>query len=56
MVFYSKQAKSDLLNILIGLASWEKHPLGFDTAQQYVDDLTDNIDQICYKSYHKKVS
>jgi len=45
MVYYSEQAENGLYNILIGLANWEKHPLGIQHALNYYDDIR----QICDK-------
>ncbi len=53
MVCYSEEAKKDLRNILWGLANWKKHPLGYDHAERYVDDLADEIDAICTRSFHR---
>ncbi|KAA6301246.1 MAG: hypothetical protein EZS26_002555 [Candidatus Ordinivivax streblomastigis] len=52
MVLYSEQAKEDLRNILWGLATWKKHPLGYEHALQYVDDIQAEVDTICTKFYH----
>ena len=56
MVIYSKTAKQDLENILYGLATWKKHPLDYSHAEQYVDDIADEIDTICIKLYHQNCS
>jgi hypothetical protein len=38
---------------LIGLASWEKHPLEYEHAMQYVSDMRKEADNICKKSFHR---
>ena len=54
MVLYNKQAELDLHNILIGLATWKKHPLGFEHAREYVKDIRKASDDICTSSFHKQ--
>lgn len=51
MVYYSYEAVNDFSNILIGLANWEKHPLEYEHAMQYVSDIRKDSDLICKKSY-----
>jgi hypothetical protein len=52
MVYYSELAIQDLTNIVTSLATWEKHPLGYEHAESYVDDMADHIDTICKKTHH----
>lgn len=54
MVYYSKIAQNDLIEIFWGLLTWEKHPLEYDHVLTYLDDLhtvCNNLDQL---SYHSK--
>jgi hypothetical protein len=44
MVFISRQAKTDLDNIVIGLLEWNKVELSVSEVMQYVDDIVDT----CY--------
>lgn len=53
MVIFSKSAIADLRDILYGLIYWKKHPLSFEHAQKYVDELTEDAKTICTKSFHK---
>ncbi len=55
MVWYNLQAVEDLSNILYGLASWSKHPLGMEHALLYVQDIRDICDKLDEKVYHTKV-
>ena len=52
MVYYSQQADIDLCDILIGLQQWGKHPLTYEHASEYVDDITDECDNLDNKHYH----
>jgi hypothetical protein len=52
MVYYSNQAKIDLSGILIGLMEWDKHPLEFKHALQYVDDIYAICVSLEKKVYH----
>ena len=52
MVYYSDIAKSDLKDILWGLANWKKHPLSYEHAANYVDDIRNVCDNLEYKSFH----
>jgi len=54
MVYYSSTAEDDFVEILNGLAVWEKHPLGYRHAMQYVSDIRKEADTICTKFYHQK--
>ena len=53
MVFYSKQFSEDLENLLYGLVTWEKHPLAFEHAQLYVEDIINTVDTLDTKTFHK---
>lgn len=55
MVIYNEIAAQDLEDILYNLATWKKHPLGFEHATKYVDDITNLTDTICTRSFHKNV-
>ena len=46
MVYYSEQAENDLYNILVGLANWKKHPLEFNHALSYYDDIRESCDKL----------
>jgi hypothetical protein len=52
MVLYSKVAIENLSDILIGLISWEKHPLGVDHATKYVSDIRKVCDSLDSKAMH----
>ena len=56
MVYYSKRAEDDFVEILKGLATWEKHPLGYEHAMQYISDIRKDADAICTKFYHQNCS
>jgi len=53
MVYYSLAAEDDFVEILNGLAVWEKHPLGHKHAMQYVSDIRQEADTICTKFFHQ---
>jgi hypothetical protein len=53
MVYYNRTAEDDFVEILNGLAIWEKHPLGYDHAMQYVSDIRTSADSICKKFFHQ---
>ena len=53
MVYYSSTAEDDFVEILTGLAVWEKHPLGYEHAMHYVSDIRKETDTICTKLYHR---
>jgi plasmid stabilization system protein ParE len=52
MVCYSDTAKSDLRNILWGLANWEVHPLGYELAEKYVEEIRTVCDNLDKKQFH----
>ncbi|GHU93871.1 hypothetical protein FACS1894156_1350 [Bacteroidia bacterium] len=52
MVIYSDRAIQDLEDILYGLVTWEKHPLSFEHAKRYVDEIEAEADTICKKTFH----
>ena len=52
MVYYSEVAKSDLKEILWGLANWEKHSLSYEHAENYVDEIRSVCDVIDKISFH----
>ena len=52
MVLYSFETEDDFVEILNGLASWKKHPLGYEHAMLYVFDIRQEADNICHKLYH----
>jgi mRNA-degrading endonuclease YafQ of YafQ-DinJ toxin-antitoxin module len=54
MVVYSDTAKLDLADILFGLITWEKHPLEFEHARQYVNDIANFCDKLDCRSIHFK--
>jgi plasmid stabilization system protein ParE len=53
MVVYSELAKQDLIDLLYGLLTWNKHELSIEHAERYVDDIVDVTDSICKKTVHK---
>ena len=52
MVYYSHAAEDKLSSIFIGLTKWKKHPLEFDHAANYVDDIVDCCEVLDQNSYH----
>jgi len=52
MVYYSQIAEDDFYDIVVGLATWERHPLGYDFAIQYVADIRNVCDKLSYKPIH----
>ena len=52
MVYYSKQADSDLDNILDGLLTWHKVELTRDFCLSYVSDIIDVCDSLYTKTVH----
>ena len=53
MVVYSQTAKQDLIDILYGLLTWEKHELTLEHCEKYVDDIVDIIDTIDKRLIHR---
>jgi hypothetical protein len=53
MVVYSQTAKQDLIDILFGLLTWDKHELNIEHCEKYVDDIVDIIDTIDNCSTHR---
>jgi hypothetical protein len=56
MVFYNETAQNDLEQILYGLATWQKHPLEFEHARNYVKALRIECEIIDTKNYHRNTS
>ena len=56
MVYYSRTAEDDFVEILNGLAVWKKHPLGHKHAMQYISGIREKADKICMKSFHRNCS
>ncbi len=56
MAIYNESARQALEDILYGLITWEKHPLDFEHAKQYVAEIRQASDTICRKSYHQNCS
>ncbi|MDO5664246.1 MAG: hypothetical protein Q4G63_03185 [Bacteroidia bacterium] len=56
MVFFSEIADNDLTEILLGLISWEKHPLEKTHALNYVDDIVSVCHSLDTKSFHSKTT
>ena len=54
MVVYSQTAKQDLIDILFGLLTWEKHELTITHCEKYVDDIVDIIETIDKRTIHRK--
>jgi hypothetical protein len=54
MVIYNQIAEQDLIDILYGLITWEKHILSDEHCERYVDEIADVIDTICKKTFHRK--
>ena len=52
MVYYSKQAESDLDDILEGLLTWQKHSLTREFCMDYVSDIIDVCDSLDNKKFH----
>ena len=52
MVYYSKQADSDLDEILKGLLTWQKHTLTHEFCLNYILDIIDVCDSLAAESYH----
>jgi predicted nuclease of restriction endonuclease-like (RecB) superfamily len=56
MVYYSKTAQNDLIDIFWGLLTWDKHPLEFNHVSVYLDDLRDVCNKLDQLSYHSKAT
>lgn len=52
MVLFSHLAENDLASIFIGLSLWKKHPLEYEHAIKYVDDIVDVCENLDKTSYH----
>ena len=52
MVYYNKQADSDLDNILEGLLTWSKYTLTREFCLSYISDIVDVCDSLDSKAIH----
>lgn len=52
MVYYSKQARYDLVMVLKGLLVWKKHPLEFEHAISYVNDIEEVCESLDQPGFH----
>jgi len=52
MVYYSAIAQQDLIEIFWGLLTWEKHPLEYNHASTYLDDIYDVCNSLDQMSHH----
>lgn len=52
MVYYSAIAQHDLIEIFWGLITWEKHPLEYNHASTYLDDIYAVCNRLDQESYH----
>jgi hypothetical protein len=52
MVYYSANAQNDLIEIFWGLMTWEKHPLEYNHATAYLDDIYEVCNKLDKISYH----
>jgi len=52
MVYYSELSENELYSIIIGLSNWEKHPLEFEHALSYYDDIRKVCDRLDKISFH----
>ena len=52
MVYYSKQADSDLDDILNGLLTWQKHTLTREFCLNYLSDIIDICDSLDTQIHH----
>jgi hypothetical protein len=48
-------AENDLSGIFIGLSLWKKHPLEFEHAMKYVDDIVDVCENLDKTNFHANV-
>jgi len=55
MVLFSLMAENDLSGIFIGLSLWKKHPLEFEHAMKYVDDIVDVCENLDKTIFHANV-
>lgn len=54
MVYYSKIAQNDLVEIFWGLLTWDKHPLEYNHVTTYLDDIYDVCNKLDKLKYHTK--
>jgi hypothetical protein len=52
MVYYSKQADSDLDEILKGLLTWHKHTLTREYCLSYISDILNICDNLATQTFH----
>jgi hypothetical protein len=55
MVYYSAIAQNDLIEIFWGLITWKKHPLEYEHAASYLDDIYEICNKLDQKHYHDNV-
>jgi len=53
MVVYSPSASQDLIDILYGLLTWNKHELTIEHSEKYVDEIVEIIDSIDKRTIHR---
>ena len=52
MVYFSEISKQDFRNIIIGLATWKKHPLEYNHAVKYVLEIRQVCEILDTKKFH----
>jgi hypothetical protein len=55
MVYYSETAQHELTEIFWGLINWPKHPLEYNHASTYLDDLHQICSLLDKTNYHANV-
>ncbi len=56
MVIFNSQSEDDLVLILYGLLTWEKHSISIEHAQAYLNDIKSECYAIEAKTYHFKTT
>ena len=56
MVYYSATATADFKGILSGLITWKKHPLTYEHALSYVDDIHAVCESLAKRAMHQQTT
>jgi len=56
MVIFNSQSEDDLVLILYGLLTWDKHSISIEHAHAYLNDLKSECYSIEAKTYHFKTT
>jgi len=56
MVIFNSDSEDDLVSILYGLLTWEKHIIELEHARSYLNDIKEECYSLNSKTYHFKTT